>query len=328
MNLTVHRLTAAGQMSRSRALALLAGGAAAGAMRAPARAQATTTLRIGILPIETAAEVWYAKDLGLFAKAGLDAEIQPMANTPSIAAAIASGALDVGYITIDSIATIHQKHIPLVAVAPAADFVYPAGAHVIGVLVAQNSPIRQAKDFEGKTVALPALHSLGSTAISTWMDANGASSSTVKYVEIPFPAMLSALDTGRIDAAFEVEPFFSAGLKHARVVTDAYSAISKHFMLSVWIAQTDWANGHPDLVRRFASVIHETAVWANKNQAQSGQILAKYTKIDPNVVAAMARNHYAEALTPAVMQPGIDASAKYNNFSTFPASELIYVPHA
>jgi len=73
-------------------------------------------------------------------------------------------------------------------------------------------------------------------------------------------------------------------------------------------------------------VIHEASVWANRNQAQSGQILAKYTKIDPAVVATMARGRYAEQLTPSVMQPGIDASAKYNNFSPFPAAELIYTP--
>jgi len=73
-------------------------------------------------------------------------------------------------------------------------------------------------------------------------------------------------------------------------------------------------------------VIHDTAVWANKNQAQSGQIVAKYTKVDPAVLATMTRSHYAEALTPAAMQPLIDVSAKYNGFATFPAQELIYVP--
>jgi len=287
-------------------------------------AQTNQTLHIGILPVESAATVYYAKDLGLFTKAGLDADIQPMPNTPAIAAAVVAGALDFGYVTIDSIATIHAQHIPLVVVAPAAEFLFPAGAHTVGVIVAPNSPINKAKDLEGKIVALPAVHSLGSTALSTWMDANGASSATVKYVEIPFPAMGAALDAGRIDAAFEVEPFFSAAAKRDRVITDAYSAISKHFLLSVWVAQSDWAKAHPNLVTRFAGVIHEASVWANKNQEQSGQILAKYTRIDPTVVATMARGRYAEQLTPSVMQPGIDASAKYNNFTAFPASELIY----
>lgn len=312
-------------ISRPHALSLL-GAAAIGATGAPARAQSTQPIKIGILPVESAATVWYANDLGLWPKAGLEATISTLPNTPTIAAAVASGAIDFGYVTIDSISTIHQQHIPLVAVAAAAEFVYPDLQHTIGVLVPPSSTVRTAKDMEGKTVALPALHSLGSTAISSWMDRNGANSSTVKYVEIPFPAMGAALDIGRIDAAFEVEPFFSATARRNRVITDAYSAIGHHFLLSVWIAQSDWAKNHPDVVRRFAGVIHNASVWANHNQPQSGTILAKYTKIDPAVIAAMSRGRYAEQLLANVMQPGINASARYNNFTAFPASELIYVP--
>ena len=77
---------------------------------------------------------------------------------------------------------------------------------------------------------------------------------------------------------------------------------------------------------RFARVLHETAVWANKNPEKSGEILSKYTKVDPAVVAAMTRTRYAEQLTAALMQPLIDVAAKYNGFRTFPAQELIYTP--
>jgi ABC-type nitrate/sulfonate/bicarbonate transport system substrate-binding protein len=80
-------------------------------------------------------------------------------------------------------------------------------------------------------------------------------------------------------------------------------------------------------VKRYAAVMHETAVWANKNPQKSGQILAKYTKIDPELIATMARTRFAEQpLTPSLIQPLIDASAKYNDFSSFPARELIYTP--
>jgi ABC-type nitrate/sulfonate/bicarbonate transport system substrate-binding protein len=72
--------------------------------------------------------------------------------------------------------------------------------------------------------------------------------------------------------------------------------------------------------------MRETALWANQNPVKSGEILAKYSKIDPAVVATMARAHYADRLTPALMQPLIDASAKYNDFKPFPATELIYMP--
>jgi hypothetical protein len=37
----------------------------------------------------------------------------------------------------------------------------------------------------------------------------------------------------------------------------------------------------------------------------------------------MIHGHYAEQLTPALMQPLIDASAKYNGFRSFAAQDLI-----
>jgi NitT/TauT family transport system substrate-binding protein len=310
-------------ISRARVLAMASGAAVMGALAAPGFAQTGQALRVGVLAAESAAEVNYAKDLGYFAKAGLDVTVTTMSNTPSIVAAVVAGALDIGYTTIDSVASIHSHNIPLVVIAPATDYIDPATLKTAGVLVKPDSPIRTAKDLKGKTIASPALHSLGTTGASAWIDANGGDSSTVSYVEIPFPAQPAALAQGRVDAIFEVEPFFGAAAKDNRVLFNGYSAISKHFLLNLYVTTPSWAKANPDLVSRFASVIHQTAVWANRNHEQSGAMLAKYTSIPAEAIAGMVRSHYAEELTAALMQPGIDASAKYNGFPTFPAAALL-----
>jgi NitT/TauT family transport system substrate-binding protein len=311
------------RFTRARLLSMASGAAVVGALASPVRAQTNQALRVGVLSTESAAEPYYANELGLFAKAGLDVTITTMSNTPSIVAAIVAGALDIGYTTIDSVASIHSHNIPLVVIAPATDYIDPGTVNTVGVLVRPDSPIRTAKDLKGKTIATPALHSLGTTGASAWVDANGGESSTVSYVEIPFPAQPAALAAGRVDAVFEVEPFYSAAAKSNRVLFAGYSAISKHFLVNLWVAAPDWARTHADLVRRFVSVIHETAVWANSHHEQSAAMLAKTSNIPVETINAMARGHYGEELTPAILQPGIDASAKYNGFTTFPASVLL-----
>jgi NitT/TauT family transport system substrate-binding protein len=50
------------------------------------------------------------------------------------------------------------------------------------------------------------------------IDANGGDSSTLSYVEIPFPAQPAALAAGRVDGVFEVEPSFGAAAKTFRVL--------------------------------------------------------------------------------------------------------------
>jgi NitT/TauT family transport system substrate-binding protein len=148
----------------------------------------------------------------------------------------------------------------------------------------------------------------------------------VKFVELPFSAIPDALTAGRIDAAVVAEPYIESTSAYGRVIGWGFDAIAKHFLIGVWTSTMQWASAHPDLVSRFAAVMRETAVWANKNQQKSGEILAKYTKIDPTVIARMVRAHYATELSAGLMQPLLDASAKYYGFQSFPAQELLYVP--
>jgi NitT/TauT family transport system substrate-binding protein len=312
-------------ITRSRASALLFGGAALCAITSPGRAQTNATIRLAVAPIEAAAEPYYAQDMGFFAKAGLDANIQQMQAVSAIAAAIASNAVDIGWITVDVLAAIHQKNIPLIVIAPAVEYLSAITARTAAIVVPVNSLVHQAKDLNGKIIAVSALHALSETATRAWLDQHGGDSSTIRFVEIPFPAMPAALDAGRVDAASVTEPFISVAEKNGRVLANHFDAIAKHFLIAAWVTTPQWAKDHPELVNRFAAVMHETAAWANKNSTKSGEILAKYTKLDPAVIATMARTHYGE-LTAALMQPMIDVSAKYNGFQTFPAEELIYAP--
>lgn len=311
-------------ITRKRASALLIGGALLGALRTPARAQTSAAVRIGVSPIEPAAEAYYASDMGFFSKAGLDANIQSMRGSSLIVAAMVSGAVDIGFDTLDGLAAQHQKGIPLVIVAPCHDYLSPGSLHTQALLVPANSPIQQAKELSGKTVAVSTLHSLADLGARVLIEQSGGDASTVKFVEVPFPALPAALDSGRVDAAWVVEPFITVAQKTSRVLAYGFDGISKHFVVGAWVATQQWANDHADVVSRFAGAIHDTAVWANKNPQKSGEILAKYVKIDPAVISKMARVHYAEQLTPGLMQPLIDAAAKYNGIKSIAAQDLIY----
>ena len=113
-------------ITRARASALLFGGVALSAIRSPERAPSATTLCLAITPIEGAAEVYYAEDMGFFGKAGFDADVQAVRNSNATALAIASGEVDIGYNTLDTLGLEHQKKIPVVVIAPAAEYVSPA----------------------------------------------------------------------------------------------------------------------------------------------------------------------------------------------------------
>ncbi len=288
----------------------------------PGYGQATATLRVATLPVDAGAEAFYAKDMGFFAKAGLDVDVQSIQNSSALAAAVASNAVDIGHVNLVSMAAAHQKNIYFVAIAPGG--LYSSKVHSTALMVSATSPVQAGKDLNGKVIATQGLGTINEYGAQAWIDQSGGDSSTVKFVEVPFSEMLAAISAGRVDAAVFTEPYLTLAKRTLRIIGYPFDAIAKEFTVNAWATTPQWAKDHPDVVSRFAAVIHQTAVWANNNQTKSGEILAKYTKIDPAIISTMARVHYAERLAISTIQTEIDVSAKYGKFSTFPAQELIY----
>ena len=297
-------------------------GVAAVAMSVPGNAQAPATLKIATTPTDIGSEVFYAQDKGFFKSNGLDAQIQVISNGAAITSAVMSGSLDIAQSNIASLAAAHEAGLDIVIVAPAGS--YSSKEPTTALIVAKNSPIKTAKDLNGKIIAGNGLKNITQVGAFAWMDKNGGDPSTTKFVEMPFPDMPGALATGRIDAAVIAEPELSTALAKGdvRVLGNCYDGIAKDFMIGAWFTTGTWAKAHPDLVKRFSKAMSQTAVWANKNQAASGEMLTKYTQIA--VAPGMKRTVYADKLEPALVQPLIDASAKYGiTKATFPAASII-----
>jgi len=305
----------------NRARLLAAGVLAAGQPRI-AFAQSADALRVALVPVENAAQAYFAADLGLFAKARLDVDLQPLSNGGAIASAVAAGAADIGFATVIPIALAHSKGLPLVFVAAgyASNDRLPTSAMV----VLPDAPIRKAADLDGKLVATNGLATINEYVPRAWIDAGGGDASTVRFVELPFSEMPSALASGRVDAVYVAEPFATQAKQHARVLFYGTAVTKDGDVLGGWFANVDWARAHLDVVRRFESVMRQAAAWANANPAACAPILARELKIDPKVAAAINRTTFAELLSAARMQPSVDLAARYAHFRSFPAGELIF----
>jgi NitT/TauT family transport system substrate-binding protein len=307
-------------MIRARFIAAAALALTFGAQAVPASAQTTTKLRVATTPIDIGAEVLWARDLGFFKKAGLDVDVQLINNGAAIASAVSGGAVDVAQGNLVTLATAHERGLPFVLIAPAG--MYSSASPTTQMVVAKNSPLKTAKDLNGKTIGVSGLQNITQIAAVDWMTQNGGDPSTVHWIELPFPQMEAAVAAGRVQAAVIAEPFLSDALdKETRAFAPIYDAIGTRFLIGAWFTTDAWAKAHPDVVKRFADVIEETAKWANGHHAESATILSKYTKapIKPNI----KRASFAERLTASEIQPMIDATAKAKVLkSAFPANEL------
>jgi NitT/TauT family transport system substrate-binding protein len=309
-------------MNRRTALGLAAAFAAAPGI---VRAQ-TTSIKLGVIPIEPAAEAFYATDQGFFKKQGLDVELQMMTSGAAIAAAVASGALDVGFCDCVIISSAHARGLPFLYIAPG--ILNTDTAPTFGIIVAGNGPIRTAKDMNGKTFAVNAINNISHIPVLAWIDNNGGDSKSMKWVELPLPSIPDAIEAGRIDGGVEGEPFIQAGIsKGERAIFMDKGAIAPRFMLSGWFTTKEWIAKNPDTTKKFVAAIRETAVWANKNQADSAPILSKYSRTPVAVIEKMHRGLYAEQLRASDLQPIIDCAVKYGVIpNRFTATDLFYTP--
>jgi NitT/TauT family transport system substrate-binding protein len=308
---------------RRRLIATLGGGLAA--LAAPRLARAADGLKIATIPIDAGAEVYYSLDMGFFRDAGIDAQIEPIASGAAIASAVASDAVDVGFSNLISIAVAYKRNIPFTLLAPGS--LYLAKVPTSVLMVPKNSPIKTARDLNGKTIGANGLKTITQYAPQYWIDRNGGDSTTVKFVEMTFPQILESFSAGRIDAAIVAEPFVTEARTSGRILADAYDAVGPRYIIGCWFTTVAWAKANPSLVDRFRSVIAKTADWANSHQAQSGTILAKYGKLDPETARTMLRVQYAPRFDVAEMQGVIDLAARYGGIAApFSADELIYKP--
>src|SRR5580658_8706363 len=139
---------------RRGALAALAGAALPFGMPAIVRAQ-TRTIRLGTGTSESFLAPFFARELGLFARAGLDVDIQALPVLSTALPAVAGGSLDITASDPTQIANAVGRGIPFRIFAGGA--LYDANHPTIVLCVAPSSAIKSARDLAGQAIGVVSL---------------------------------------------------------------------------------------------------------------------------------------------------------------------------
>jgi NitT/TauT family transport system substrate-binding protein len=306
-------------MNRRSALGLL-GAAAASGVALPARA--ASRIRLAAPALDNTALIFYADALGFFKNAGLDADVQRMANGEAVTVALTGNAIDVGCSEVVSLILAYKRGIPITIIAPSG--LQTPSAPVGMFFVQKSSTASSGRDLNGKTIAVVGLNGFAQYGTQAWIDKTGGDSSTVKFIQLAGAQIAVALQDGRVDGAFVPEPFVSAVRKVARPVADPMASIAPTLFASAHFTTVPYAKAHPEEIRKLQTVLAQTADWANKNRAQSALILEKVAHVSPAIVDASTRSLYGDRLDAADLQPLIDVTAKYGRFASFSASQMLY----
>ena len=313
-------------MLRSIAITLLA--VSPGALLTPQLAFAQSTpepLRIAGPPTEDATNLYYGIKSQIFAKAGVDVEMIDTTSGATATQAVIAGTYELARTNLLSVIQAHLHGIDLVLVAPS--LMYDPHSPSILLQIATDASYRNGADLEGKTAGVPTLHTGAALMTKAWVDKNGGNWKSLKFVEVPNSAMEAALVQHRVDVGVLQPPQLDASLAGGTTKTlgDCMGAIAPNYLYGAYVARREWASQHQDVLVRFIRALGEATNYVSTHPAQTAPLVSELTKIDIAHVRQMHRSVNGTTLDVSIVQPFIDASARYEEISrAFPAHEIFW----
>ncbi|MFE6822276.1 ABC transporter substrate-binding protein [Streptomyces sp. NPDC057690] len=246
----------------------------------------TTTVKLGLIPIVDVAPVYLGVKQGFYEKHGLKLSITTAQGGAAIVPGVVSGQFQFGFSNMTSLMVARSNNVPVQAVSNGIASTGIQGKDFGAITVKKDSPLKSAKDLEGKKVAINTLKNINETAVRESVRKAGGDPDRVKFVELAFDQMPAALDSGQIDAAMVVEPALATvksqgGVEIASPLVD----VAPNLTVAMYFTSTQYAQKNPDVVKKFQEATAESLAYADAHPDEVRGIVTTYTKIPTSVLA-------------------------------------------
>jgi NitT/TauT family transport system substrate-binding protein len=252
-----------------------------------------TPISVGAIPIVDVAPLYLGVEQGIFADHGLQVEPFLAQGGAAIVPAVVTGQSQFGFSNITSLLQAEARGVPLALVAPGPGATGDPAADFAAVIVKADSPVQDAADLAGRTVAINSINNISDTVVREAVRQAGGDAETVKFVELPFPNMVAAVADGSVDAAFAVEPFATVGKSQGlRAVASPYTQTDANLTVAGYFTSDQYAAENPETVKAFADAMVEAQQYATDHSDEARAVLGSYTQIQADVAAALTLPRY------------------------------------
>lgn len=263
----------------------------------------TTEVTVGVIPIVDVAPIYLGVEQGFFSDRGLDLELVQAQGGAAIVPAVLSGEYEFGFSNVTSLLLAKSRGLPLKVVAAGNSTTGDPEDDIGALLVPADSPIQSPADLEGKTVAINTAKNISDTVVRESARQAGADPAQVKFTELGFPDMPAAIEAGRVDAAFVLEPFKSVALAAgAREIAAPYADTDENLLIAAYFTSEQTLAENPEMVEAFTEAMNESLEYAAENEEEARQILTTYTRIDPALIPELTLPTWTTDLDASRMQ--------------------------
>ncbi len=261
----------------------------------PANAQKKITF--GHQQVFDLAPVLLAQDKGFFAKHGLEVVLKPIPINSQNPAALEAGEVDIAMPTASVLLQAVNGGLDIVAVAGYSETIKTDSN--FGIVVRPDSGIKEPADFVGKKVGVPGLNAFLHVMFREWLTMKGVDWKKVQFVETVFPQMEGILKAGSVDAVVAIQPFMARiiNTKTGELMANFIRDMPEGMSITVFASKKAWADKNQDAIKAYRAAFEEGAAYAHAHPDEARAVVAKFLKLPPPAVAAVAIPKFNTKLT-------------------------------
>ncbi|MCO6187590.1 ABC transporter substrate-binding protein [Rhizobium sp. L1K21] len=259
--------------------AMVMAGVATLSLAGGASADDLPVVRVERSPVGQFEGLFIAEEQGLFAKHGVKVEIEVGASPDGALAQLMSGQKDVAMTGAVPLTAAVANGLPVVAVLNAQD---QNEIPTFGLIVPQASDIKTIADLKGKKIGLPGIASPQGAALLRTLEAEGMTRDDVELVNLPFPGVLSAIESGSVDAGMPIGLFYDTAIQSGnRELKEVANNATLGFPSVIFASNREWAEANAETLGKFIAAMEEAYDYANANPDAVRAIDMAQTKLPP-----------------------------------------------
>lgn len=242
-----------------------------------------TEVTIGALPIADYATLWWADENGFFEEEGLDVVIEPVQGGPVGAQMVASGELDFTTSTTFNTVSATDSGMPI----DTTTLLSGSADNSIGMYVNPDSEIQGIEDLDGKTIGINNTNNTGDVTFRSLADHLGVDVEPT-FIEVPFPEMLTGVQSGSLDVGYAPEPFLSAAWDAGmRQIIDLTDGPNNEIATSNLVSGKAFVNSNPNTVAALSRALYAANEDILANEQEWRDWLPSMTQMDESTAQTL-----------------------------------------
>lgn len=265
---------------------------------------------VGAIQSVTAAGLYIAEQQKFFAAEGLRVTIAPTTGSGAVMADLLNGRLDISFGNYVSFIAAQASGAARLRILAEGN---NATAREQEIVVLPRSPITSVAGLRGKVIAVNALQGVATLIVSSVLTENGVPLASVKFTAIPFPAMGTALEARRVDAAWMVDPFLTeAQVRYgALAVADGDQGETAGFPISGFVATDAWVKRYPRTAAAFVRALERGQRLADTSRSTVENVLPRYIGISSQTAALVVTGDFPVGVSAVRIQRVADIMRQF-----------------